>query len=363
MEIKKRPNIILLVISFFLLTIGILVLSTASAPYSISRSLPANFLITHQLLYGILPGLFFALIAYFINIDFIKKNSFVIFFIVYIMMWLVFIPGLSHTEYGATRWLNLGPLGGFQPSEAFKLATIIYASALMSAKKNHKEKLQSILVLLSAIVLVLLCQSNLSTMIIIALLAMTIYFVSGAPIKYIASMCSLAAIAFFCFMVLSPYRLERWKTFLNPELDPKDKGYHIVQALIAVGSGGIIGSGLGLSEQKFGFVPESISDSIFTIYAAETGFIGSVILILLFASFTYMAFRIAKKTNDSFSRYTAIGIGTWIGVQAFINISAMTGLLPLSGTPLPFLTYGSSHIILELVACGLLLNISKNAKS
>jgi cell division protein FtsW len=264
METKNHPNIILLVIIFFLFLIGILVLSTASAPYSISRNLSADFLITHQLLYGILPGLILGIIAYKINMNFIKKNSFIIFVFAYIGMWLVFIPGLSMTEYGATRWLKLGPLGGFQPSEALKLATILCASALMSAKKTSKEKLQSIFILLGAVALVLLCQSNLSTMIIICTLGMIIFFVSGTPLKYTIGICSLAATAFFCFMVLSPYRMERWRTFLNPELDPLDKGYHIKQALISIGSGGVVGAGLGLSEQKFGFVPESISDSIFT---------------------------------------------------------------------------------------------------
>jgi len=363
METKNHPNIILLVIIFFLFLIGVLVLSTASAPYSISRNLSADFLITHQLLYGILPGLVLGIIAYKINMNFVKKNSFIIFLFAYIAMWLVFIPGLSMTEYGATRWLKLGPLGGFQPSEALKLATILYASALMSAKKTSKEKLQSIFILLGAVALVLLCQSNLSTMIIICTLGMIIFFVSGTPLKYTIGICSLAATAFFCFMVLSPYRMERWRTFLNPELDPLDKGYHIKQALISIGSGGIVGAGLGLSEQKFGFVPESISDSIFTIYAAETGFVGSIVLIGLFAAFTYMAFRIARKHHDNFCKYVAVGIGAWISLQAFINISAMTGLLPLSGTPLPFLTYGSSHIIFELIACGLLLNISKGVKA
>ncbi|MCK9393361.1 MAG: putative peptidoglycan glycosyltransferase FtsW [Candidatus Paceibacterota bacterium] len=363
METKNRPNIILLVIIFFLFFIGILVLSTASAPYSISRKLSADFLITHQLLYGILPGLILGAIAYKINLNFVKKHSFIIFLLAYIGMWLVFIPGLSMTEYGATRWLKLGPLGGFQPSEALKLATIIYASALMSAKKTPKEKLQSIAILLGAVGLVLLCQSNLSTMIIICTLAMIIFFTSGTPLKYTVGIFSLAGIAFFCFMISSSYRLERWKTFWNPELDPLDKGYHISQALIAIGSGGVFGSGLGLGEQKFGFVPESISDSIFTIYAAETGFIGSVILIGLFAAFTYMAFRIARKHHDNFCKFIAVGIGSWISLQAFVNISAMTGLLPLSGTPLPFLTYGSSHVIFELIACGLLLNVSKGIKA
>jgi cell division protein FtsW len=160
-------------------------------------------------------------------------------------------------------------------------------------------------------------------------------------------------------MVFKAYRSDRWQTFLNPAEDPYGKGYHIQQALISIGSGGIIGSGLGLSEQKFGFVPESISDSIFTIYAAETGFIGSAILVGLFVGLGFMAYKIARNTADLFSRYAAIGIGSWISIQALINIAAMTNLLPLSGTPLPFLTYGSSHIVFEFIGCGLLLNISK----
>lgn len=362
MEIKKHPNLILLGIIFFLFLIGILTLSTASAPFSILKGKSADFLITHQLLYGIIPGLVCGIIAYKINLEFVKKYSFLFFVFAYILMWLVFFPGFSRTEFGATRWLDLGPIG-FQPSEILKLATIIYVSALMSAKKTAKEKLKSIIILLVLIGVVLLCQSNLSTLIIIATLVLSIFFVSGTPLKYIFSICSAAFLLAFCFVILSPYRMERLKTFLNPDLDPLDTGYHIKQALISIGSGGIIGSGLGLSEQKFGFIPESISDSIFTIFAAETGYIGSIILIGLFLAFIYMSFYIAQKHSNNFCKFTAIGIGIWISLQAFINISAMTGLLPLSGTPLPFLTYGSSHIICEFVACGLLLNISKGIKT
>jgi cell division protein FtsW len=353
-----KPNIFLLVIMFFLFFTGILILATASAPYSISRGLSAEYLIKNQLLHGILFGLIFGIIAYKIPTSFLKKNSLIIFSIAYICMWLVFIPGLSRTEYGATRWIGIGSFG-FQPSEALKLATIIYISALMSSNKNNKEKLINILVILGLIALVLICQSNLSTLIIISGLALIIFFISGTPKRYNFTIWALSAIAFFSLMIFKSYRSDRWQTFLNPEADPLGKGYHINQALISIGSGGLIGSGLGLSEQKFGFVPESISDSIFTIYAAETGFIGSLFLLGLFASFVFMSYRIAKQTTDLFNGFVAIGIGSWIAIQAFINIAAMTGLVPLSGTPLPFLTYGSSHIIMELIACGLLLNVSK----
>lgn len=359
MEKKTRPNIVLLVIMFFLFLIGVLILATASAPYSISRGKSADFLIMHQLLYGVLPGLFLGFIAYKIPLSFVKKYSLHFFALTYIAMWLVFVPGLSRTEYGATRWLSVGGLG-FQPSEALKLATILYVSTLMAVPKiNNKKRLYNVITVLALIGLVLLCQSTLSTLIIITSLVFIIFFISGTPKKYSFAMWSVSAISFFCFMVFKSYRSDRWQTFLNPDSDPLGKGYHIKQALISIGSGSVVGSGLGLSEQKFGFVPESISDSIFTIYAAETGFIGSAVLVGLFMGFALMSYKIAKNTSDLFSRYVAIGIGSWISIQALVNIGAMTNLLPLSGTPLPFLTYGSSHIIFEFIACGLLLNISK----
>jgi cell division protein FtsW len=358
MKKRTRPDIFLSVIIFLLFLIGILILATASAPYSISRGLPAEHLIKNQLLQGVLFGLIGGIAAYFTPIEFIKKKSFLIFVGAYICMWLVFFPGLSRTEYGATRWLGIGGVG-FQPSEAMKLATILYVSALMSTNKPNRSKLNSVLIVLGLIGLVLVCQSNLSTLIIISSLIFIIFFISGTPKRYSFGMWGVAAMAFFCLMIFKSYRSDRWNTFLNPEADPLGKGYHITQALISIGSGGVTGSGLGLSEQKFGFVPESISDSIFTIYAAETGFLGSLLLVGLFSGFAFTSYRIAKGLTDPFPKYVAIGIGSWISIQAFVNIAAMTGLAPLSGTPLPFLTYGSSHIIFEFIACGLLLNISK----
>jgi len=161
-------------------------------------------------------------------------------------------------------------------------------------------------------------------------------------------------------IIREPYRIQRLLIFLHPETDPLGIGFHLRQSLIAIGSGGIFGKGLGMSTQKFGFLPEAMSDSVFAVLGEETGIIGCSILILLFLLFLFLGFKIAKSSTDKFSKLTAVGITVWIVSQAFINITSTLGLFPISGIPLPFFSYGGSHIISEMIAIGLLLNISKN---
>ena len=169
----------------------------------------------------------------------------------------------------------------------------------------------------------------------------------------------LVAGSLIALIKIAPYRAERMLVFFQPGIDPLGIGFQAKQALIAVGSGGIAGVGLGMGIQKFGFLPQPISDSIFAIFAEETGFIGALALIFLFLMFLWRGFRIAKKTQNKFFQLTAIGITSWIIVQAFVNIGSMIGLLPITGIPLPFISYGGSHLIAELVGIGILLNISK----
>jgi len=159
---------------------------------------------------------------------------------------------------------------------------------------------------------------------------------------------------------VAPYRMARILVFLDPQTDPLGIGYQIKQALIAIGSGGILGLGLGLSQQKFGFLPQPMSDSIFAVFAEESGFLGATLLISLFFLFLFRGIQISKKVNDNFLKLSAVGICCWISLQALINIGSMIGILPLSGTPLPFISYGGSHLIAELTGVGILLNISKN---
>jgi cell division protein FtsW len=164
----------------------------------------------------------------------------------------------------------------------------------------------------------------------------------------------------YVLIQIAPYRLSRLAVFLNPDLDPLGQGYQIKQALIGIGSGGIFGVGLGLSFQKFGVLPEPISDSIFAIFAEEVGFIGAILLIVLFAAFAQRSFTVARRSKERFAQLAALGIAAWITMQAFINMGAMIGLLPLTGIPLPFISYGGSALLSEMLALGVLLNISKH---
>ena len=351
------PNIPLLICSLLLILIGIITIATASPPFAINEGLASNYYLIHQLLFGFAPGIFLGLLAFFIPLDFFKKYAFIFFIISYIAMFLVFIPGVGIHEGGASRWANI--LGfSFQPSEFLKLTTIIYLSAFLSSEKIKKPFL-NFCIIMSFIILALFVQSDLSTLITIFITTAAIFFSANTKIKDIL-MIGVGGLVLFSIMILTtPYRLKRLLTLFNPLDDMSGDAYHINQSLISIGSGGLNGSGLGLSAQKFGFIPESMSDSIFTIYAEELGFLGCAFLIFLLIFFIFYAFLSAKK-SDLFGRLIAIGIATWIISQSFINIAAMTGLIPISGTPLPFLSYGGTHLIVELTALGLLLNVSKS---
>ena len=358
---KNKPNLALLISVFLLTLIGILALTTASAPLSLkSGNSPAHYLF-NQLIRGLIPGLFLGFIAFKLPLNFYKKFSLAFFILASILTLAVFIPALSETQGGATRWLDLG-FTSFQPSELLKLATILYLSAILSSTRPMKKRIPPFFLVLGLIALALILQSNLSTLMIITSIACIIFFAANTPLVYNLAIWGAGLALGIIMIIFAPYRMQRFLTFLHPENDPLGVGYHINQALIAIGSGGLIGSGLGFSSQKLGFLPEATSDSIFAIYAEEMGFIGCLFLIAAFLMFTITCFMIFKKNTDNFNRLVAIGIGSWITIQAFVNIGAMTGLLPLSGTPLPFITAGGTHLIIELVACGILLKISTQTK-
>ncbi|MFA5087131.1 MAG: putative peptidoglycan glycosyltransferase FtsW [Candidatus Paceibacterota bacterium] len=354
---KNKPNMALLVSIFLLTLIGVLALTTASAPLSLkSGNSPAHYLF-NQLIRGLIPGLILGFIAFKIPLNFYKKYSLLFFIGASLLTLAVFIPAFSETQGGATRWLNLG-FTSFQPSEFLKLATILYLSAILSSARPMKKRIPPFFLVLGLVALALILQSNLSTLIIISAIACIIFFAANTPLVYNLGIWIAGAALAAAMVIFAPYRMQRFLTFLHPESDPLGVGYHINQALIAIGSGGLIGSGLGFSSQKLGFLPEATSDSIFAIYAEEMGFIGCLFLIGAFLMFTVTSFFIFKKSADSFNKLVAIGIGSWITIQAFVNIGAMTGLMPLSGTPLPFITAGGTHLIVELIACGILLKIS-----
>ena len=355
-EKKHHPDLVLLAALVLLVLTGFLVLATASVPYSLRVADDPNYFLVRQLQFGAI-GLILGFIGYKLPLEKIKKYNFLIFIGLLALMFCVFLPVWSHEAKGATRWIDFG-FFRFQPSEFLKLSAIIYLAAIID--KFKKKSLKPFAVITALIAASLLLQKDLSTLIIICSTACVIYFCSHAPLKQILLIGCVGILAFAGFVAMEPYRLQRVETLFNPSQDLLGSGYHSQQALFSIGSGQLFGSGLGLSVQKFGFLPESITDSIFAIFAEETGFIGCSFLVLLFLLFAYRVFSMAKKSEELSYKLMACGIGFWITAQAFINICSMTGLIPVSGIPLPFISNGGSHLIAELAAAGVLLNISKN---
>lgn len=370
MSIKKIFKIdfgLLLAVSG-LISIGIIALASSSAVFSLEQFGKTGYYFIHQLFYGIIPGIFLGIIAFFLPLSFYKKGSFIFILFALILMMMVFIPGFGLVSGGALRWLKIGPFS-FQPSEILKLSFIIYLSSWLSNRikakpqkdKNWKITLIPFFCILGFIFLLFYFQSNASTLGLILSVGSVMYFLSGTPLWHMLIL-GLGGLAMSGFMIVfEPYRIRRVLVALNILKDPMGAGYQVKQSLIAIGSGGITGIGLGISQQKFGnYLPQTMSDSIFSIFAEETGFIGCLALILLFIFFFYKCIRIAFKSNDKFSQLFAIGTGVWICLQSFINIGAMIQLFPLTGIPLPFISYGGSHIFMELTAVGILFNISKH---
>lgn len=275
---------------------------------------------------------------------------------------LVLVPGMGVKVLGASRWLRLGPLV-VQPAELAKFSLILCLAKILTGKNKASPlgSLFAFLFLTATVVGLLIAQPDLGTSIVIAATAAVVYFTSGAPISYFLMLVPLALVSFLALIFSSTYRRERLLTYLNPSIDPQGASYHIRQVLIALGSGGLFGVGLGQSRQKYLFLPEASTDSIFAVIGEELGFLGASVVLLAFVFIIYKGFTIAAKSSNDFSKLLAVGISSWIAIQAFVNLGAMVSLLPLTGIPLPFISYGGSSLVVTLSAIGVLLNISKSS--
>ncbi len=273
-----------------------------------------------------------------------------------VLLLAVFVPGLGIRALGAQRWLNLGFLV-VQPAELAKLALVIYLSAWFSF--HEKGRLIPFLLLLAMIVGLVILEPDLGTAIIILATAVIIYFLSGAPIFQLLLLVPVLVAIVFGLAIVSPYRFARIMTFLNPESDPLGASYQVRQAILALGSGGFWGVGIGKSRQKYEYLPEANTDSIFAIIGEEVGFLGASALIGGFLFLISRGFKIARRSPDQFGRLLALGISVWIAVQVAINLAANVALVPLTGVPLPLISYGGSGLVVVLAALGILVNISR----
>ncbi|MBI3385373.1 putative lipid II flippase FtsW [Candidatus Gottesmanbacteria bacterium] len=347
----------LLFLTLFLLAFGLLMVFDSSAVTALTE-FGNKFYYLRDQAKGVIIGLLGMIFAAFFDYRRYYKLSLPMLLGSLALLVMVFIPSLGVKALGAHRWISLG-FFILQPSEVAKLITTIYLSAWLS--KKEKNRFGAFLILLSMVVGLILLEPDLGTGIIIVSCSLIIYFISGAPLKHLVGLIPVALGGILALAISVPYRFARLATFLNLNSDPLGASYHVRQVLIALGSGGLWGLGLGKSRQKFFYLPEASTDSIFAIIAEELGFIGATALILVFVILIYRGFIIAKNAPDNFGRLLAFGITAWIALQIIINLSSMVALTPLTGIPLPFISYGGSAIVVELFAIGILLNISKQS--
>ena len=358
-----KPDFLLIVFIFIIIAFGLVMLASASSDLAKMEFGNSYFYLNHQLLYGLLPGLIGFFIASNIYYQNYKKLITPLFIVNIIMLILVFSP-LGVTSGGASRWLNFGFI--FQPSEFLKISFIVYIAAWLSGNEKRKNSFLGgfvpFLAICGLVSILLIIQPSTSIVAILMLSALIVYFVSGAKVSYILGAMVLAAILFAGFLYLTPdsYRTQRIMSFIDPNQNVLGASYHINQSLIAIGSGNIFGVGYGESTTKIRYLPEPIGDSIFAVISEELGFIGGIALILCFLILITRIFILAKRCSDRFAQLILVGFGSLIGIQVFVNIGAISGLIPLTGMPLPFISYGGTALAVFMIISGIIVNITKH---
>ncbi|MDP2656742.1 MAG: putative lipid II flippase FtsW [bacterium] len=360
---QEKPDMMFVGLFLVILTFGMLVLSSASAFVSYQWYGNTTYFVVHQLLYGVLPGLALMYIVSKIDYHIWKKLAFPLFVATILLLIAVFIPGLGLAKNGAHRWIHIGTFT-LQPSEIAKLTFLLYLATWFSNKGIEKLKdfaygfLPFLALLLTMSGLIIL-QPDMGTMGVIVMMSFIMLFTAGARIQHLL-FAFFGGLGFVALLVkFEPYRANRLTAYLNPELDIHGVGYHVYQALVAVGSGGFLGRGFGHSRQKFDYLPAPFTDSIFAIISEEMGFFGANALIILLLVFTFRGLTIARHAPDYFGKLLVTGVISWFILQSFVNIGAMLKLIPLTGIPLPFISYGGSALLVSMCAMGIVINVSR----
>lgn len=317
-----------------------------------------------QLALGLIPGIIALLALRFMPPPWIMRAVVPFYIFALILTGLVFVPGFGVHAGGATRWIDLGPVT-LQPAEFLKPAVILMLALFLAKAKDKIKDLRHGLIPFGLVlvppVALLALQPNNSTILVIGATSAALYFIAGARLRDIA-LIALAGVLFIgVALYFRPYAVDRVMTFLNPAADGLGSGYQIQQSLIAIGSGGMLGRGFGQSAQKYNYLPEPVGDSVFAVYGEEFGFLGTVVLVLLFTAFATRGFAIAASAGTAFGAYAATGLTLILTISAFMNIGAMLGIVPLTGLPLPFVSHGGTALLAALASVGVILNVSANA--
>ncbi len=361
-KIGHRPDYFLLALIFILTVFGLVILASASSELGKIKFNDSYYYLKHQIFNGLFPGIVGFLIAYFLSYRYYRKPAFLLLLANLILLGLVF-TSLGVRAGGASRWLAFGPIT-FQPAELLKLTFIIYLAAWLANPKvdrlrNISTGLIPFFIICGLVAAFLVSQPAISMVVILLGSGLVIYFISGARFSHIILAIVLGIVALGAIIWLTGYRLERIATFFNPQADPEHSGYQINQALMTIGSGKLWGLGYGQSTTKVNTLPEPIGDSIFAIVGQELGFIGAASLAILFALLAFRLLWIAKKHRDRFGQLILAGFATIIIFQSLMHMGAISGLIPLTGVPLPFVSYGGTALAVFLTMSGIAINISK----
>lgn len=363
---KIKIDIPFLIATIILVLGGFLIFSSASLGLLTKQTAKYSNVAFNQTFFGLVLGFIACLFTSNLDYKIYRKYSLFIFIGSALLTLMVFLPVIGIGHGGAQRWLSLGFIPTFQPSEFLKIGFIIYLAAWIAKAKDKSSTFLygflPFLILIAITGAILLKQPDTDTFVITVVAGVAIFLVGGGRWRYIFGLALLGVVGLGLIAYTRPYVMSRITTFINPSANIQGSGYQIHQSLIAIGSGGFSGRGFGQSIQKFNYLPEPIGDSIFAVAGEEFGFVGGVGIVFIFVFFAVRGLKIASKVPDQFGRLMVVGIVILIVSQAFVNIGAMVGILPLSGIPLPFISQGGTALSMMLAEAGIILNISKSMK-
>lgn len=359
----RKYNYSLLTVVLLLVGVGIIMIFSASPTMGMRVGDSFYFIRKHLLYLSIgMVALYWGM-----TIDYraLRKWTYVLLGISFILSFIVYIPGIGISTGGATRWIDLY-FFSFQPSELCKFALILFLAEYLSNKagkiKDFMQGLFPVLVVIGAFLLLIIKQPDLGTAMVIGATSFVMLFIAGASILHLSALLGMAVSGLLVISINSPYRMKRLIAYLDPWQDPQNVGFHIIQSLLAVGSGGFFGLGLGSSRQKFFYLPQQFTDFVFAILCEEMGFLGGAIVVALFVIYIITGFKISRNIEDPFGALLCCGLTSLMAIQALLNLSVVIGLLPTTGIPLPFISYGGTSLVICLFSTGILLNLSANQK-
>ncbi|MCH7718702.1 MAG: putative lipid II flippase FtsW [Chloroflexi bacterium] len=347
-----------------LVVLGLLMVYSSSFAVGLLAYDNANYFVLRQAMWAAI-GIGGMLVLMRLDYHWLRTISPLLMLVAIVALVAVLVPGIGLERNGAQRWIAMGPLPPVQPSEFAKLALIIYVAAWLSGKGTYIRSFAlgfvPFVTMVGIVAGLILLEPDMGTASVVVLITVTLFFIAGASLTHLLALVGIGGVAAVFLIMTAGYRAERLIAFLRPEDDPSGIGFHTIQLLIALGSGGISGLGLGASRQKFFYIPSAHTDGIFAVVGEELGFIGAMGVLLLFALLIYRGFRVLLRSSDEFGALLATGIICWISYQALINVGGISRAIPMTGIPMPFLSYGGSALATLLAAVGILLSISRYA--